>query len=246
MKKKKENKKLKILLPIVIIVAVSSVLLFTGAFGNPLGDVTVHQLIEDTNIKIVDIADYSYNQGDVEVIIKSIDIGDKYTVLNYDMSEITAYSFIRGVQLLQDGQPLEYKTARTTSRKGCAIAFQSIQSFESLEIWIIKIENIEKKELSYPLSFENNAASFDIELFGQSGSVTIILDDTSCKIETSGIDEYRQDQDFDLPIPSIEHFLVRDGKIDEGPFNANNPPEILLIVYDEVIYSDEVIVIPVS
>lgn len=245
-KKTIDKRKFVIMISAVIVVLVAATILLTGAFGNPIEKFVDYELIEDTNVKSIDLEMYTYYQGYIEITLMSLDIGDEYSVLVYDMSEITDASMIKGVQLLQNGEPLQYITGRITSKKGCALAFESTNGFDNIEIRIEKVDEISYSEVSYPLSFESNVVSFDVEVKGQTGNAEIALDEQTCQIVVSGIEEVRQEQDYDLPISSVQHMLERDGIRDKGPFNIDNPPKTLILVYEDIVYSDDILVVPVS
>lgn len=229
-----------ILIPILLI---TIVIVLLGSYGNPLEFFAHEELIPDTNIQSIDLNE-SILLGDKDYIITSVDMGDNYTTVKFN------HGIISGMELYQNGKKLEFITASHSSYAGSAIAFESTESKDELEIRIFKVKRNEDIVLTYPLVFDGNTAIVEDTIDGVDGSIKIIIKDETIHLEFFGsINDIIKAEVDGFIKKGGTHFLLRNGE-DIGVLGDVSyfeyPPDEIKIYSTIIELDDEQLIIPVN
>lgn len=241
---KSQIKKVILIVVIVFTIIVSSILLI-GAFGNPLENFILGPLFEDENINEITI-DEIIQQGSVEFNITKLEIGDKYSVLYFDMTPFISGNMLKGAKLYQNGLLLSYISAVASTSRGCAIAFEPASDTDGLELKIDTIVDVKENVYIYPLEFQNNVVILQAEVGDEIGNITITLLEDGCEIASQGLAQLESKEQFGGPSNPIEYILLTDSVENDTGYCMGKAPTHLKILTREPIYGDETIIIPIS
>lgn len=199
----------------------------------------------DRNVEVIDINE-TYIKDELTCTITEMELGDNFAVVYFQV-EPAKSTLLDGLQVCSDGEPLkQYGSSYGSEGKG-DMAFYVPQELGQLEIKIYTIENINTITTYYPLEFEGNKAQVEIEFDGHKEIVEVKL------FKDSSIIIFENSLDYPTKGMYTEHYfrlrfkLVKAGNsANSSQFSKENIPDELQFEYNDITYSDDVIVIPVT
>ena len=236
------NKKIIAIFALIVITIIA--ILLVGAYGNPNEFFTYEELISDTNAQSIEL-NITINPGDKNYTITSVDIGDNYTVVRFDSSNL-----IIGMELYQNDKKLEFVRAAHTSYAGSAIAFEPVNKTDKLELRVYKLKRSEDVVLTYPLEFNGDTAIINDTINGVDGHIEIKIEEKNVRVEFfNGINDIIKAEVNGFPKTPGKHVLLYKGE-DIGALGDVSyfeyPPDEIKIYATIVELDDEQIIIPVN
>lgn len=242
---KKQNKKIWIIVLIILIALFASSKFIVPAFLNRFYG--TERSFPDTNTKKISINE-TYSQGGVTFEIDKLVVGDTYSVLHFH-NDIKS-GIITGASLYQNGEELKYISASSHSSSSSkyqrsTIGFEPADGLKNIELKILVFTGMQEKEYTYPLEYVDNVATVDIDINGDVGQAIIKLADENYRVDCVDLQEAFATKIQGYPITPPTILLLKDGK-EFGTENLNEAPDTLKIITKEVKSTDEVIIIPIS
>lgn len=232
--------------PIKIVIVVFLLALAAVAFyfwPTRLSGYMEETLISDNHVTAIRI-DKEITIDNINYSIKSLSLGDDYSVLCIDADGMSIVPPINGAKLYQGGQILPYITAMTSNCSNSAIAFAHAESDTNLELHIDTIDYLQETSISYPLEFNAAKAVIDVNVLDIDGTVTVVLTEDGHKITSKGLESLQIKKEYGNDMP-LEYTLSRNGS-QEGEFCIDYPPTHVMVTVRQSVYQGYTIVIPIS
>jgi len=200
-------------------------------------------LIKDTNVKKIQIKE-NIILKDLEYNLESLNIGDNYSTLYFNVDSLSGVQPIKGAKLYQNGKLLPYISAGSSGNRDSAIAFAPTDGYDNIELHFDYLVELIVNEYEYPLEFVDNKATVKVQIQDAFGEVIINLSEDSYEIVSKGLEKYEIKKEFGNRHPIVYILLKEDEALRD--FSQSNKPTHLLIIYRESIYSGDTIIVPVS
>ncbi len=233
---------------VALVLVLASTLFLTGAFGEINEDFTAAPLFTDTNVISIDI-NQEYKQGDIIFKLKSLEVGDNYSVLLFDSP--IGVEMITGADLFQNGVKLKYISAGTATNKyvDSAIAFEAAKGLENIELYINEIK-VSVNTKVYPLEYTDNIAKIETVEDGVTGYIEVVLSEKECSLTISNdLQDIIKSSVDGYPIVPGNVILLKDGiAIHESnyEYSIQDPPDEVRVTEKEVIIIGKPVVIKIS